>query len=235
MTQAALRADAITKTYPGRPPTPVLHGVDLTVDPGERLAIVGRSGAGKSTLLNILGLLDTPTAGDFHLLGTDTRTLSASARSRHRSADLGFVFQEHHVLGARTVAENLEIKLAISTTPRRARAEMVAQSLERVGLSHRQQAHGRSLSGGEKQRLAVARAILTSPRVLLADEPTGNLDRENADLILGLFDAQACDGVAVIVITHSEATARWADRALVLDDGVLDDGARDAGVLGGKG
>lgn len=232
---AALRTEAITKTYPGRPPTPVLHGVELTVDVGERLAIVGRSGAGKSTLLNILGLLDTPTSGDYHLLGVDTRTLPASARSRHRSTDLGFVFQEHHVLGARTVAENLEIKLAISETPRRARAQRVAQALERVGLGHRKQAHGRSLSGGEKQRLAVARAILTSPPVLLADEPTGNLDRENAELILGLFDAQARDGVAVIVITHSDATARWADRALVLDDGVLCSGAHGTGPLDGKG
>lgn len=219
----AIRARAITKTYAGRPPTPVLFGVDLEVEEGERLAIFGRSGAGKSTLLNILGLLDVPSAGSYEVLGVDTLALSASARARHRASDLGFIFQEHHVLGARTVAENLAIKLSISRTPPRAREALVREALGQVALEHRRDAPGRLLSGGEKQRLAVARAILTNPRVLLADEPTGNLDRGNADRVLGLFDAQANRGVAVVVITHDPTTAKWADRAVELDAGVLID------------
>ena len=221
---SALCARGVTKTYPGRPPTPVLLGVDLDVAHGERVVIFGPSGAGKSTLLNILGLLDVPTAGRYEVLGADTGTLSASARARHRATDLGFVFQEHHVLGARTVAENLDIKLSISRIEPRLRDALVGEALAMVGLGHRRDAPGRLLSGGEKQRLAVARAVLTRPRVVLADEPTGNLDRANADNILALLDAQAAQGVAVVVITHDPGNARWADRALELDAGTLDGG-----------
>ncbi|TQL02105.1 ABC transporter ATP-binding protein [Cellulomonas sp. SLBN-39] len=195
--------------------------MDLEVEDGERLAIFGRSGAGKSTLLNILGLLDVPSAGTYEVLGVDTLALSASARDKHRSSDLGFIFQEHRVLGARTVAENLAIRLSIARTPQRDRGRLVNDALGQVALEHRRDAPGRLLSGGEKQRLAVARAILTNPRVLLADEPTGNLDRGNADRILELFDAQAARGVAVVVITHDPSTAGWADRSVELDAGVL--------------
>ncbi|GIG19692.1 ABC transporter ATP-binding protein [Cellulomonas chitinilytica] len=225
MSRPALEVRDVTKTYVGHPPTPVLHGVDLSVGAGERVAIFGSSGSGKSTLLNILGLLDVPTSGAYDLLGQDTCALSSSTRAKHRASALGFVFQEHHVLGARTVAENLAIKLAISGVGRRGRADLVRDALTQVGLTHRRNAPGRLLSGGEKQRLAVARAILTQPPVLLADEPTGNLDRANADNILDLFDSQARKGVAVVVITHDPTTARWADRALELDGGRLRLGA----------
>jgi putative ABC transport system ATP-binding protein len=220
-----LRAVAVTRTYAPAgdvPPVHALRGVDLEVRAGERVAIVGRSGAGKSTLLNILGLLDEPSSGSYALLGRETADVTHAARDALRADVLGFVFQDSHVLGHRTVAENVSLKLAVARVPRAARADLVADVLARVGLTHRADALGRLLSGGEKQRLAIARAIVTQPPVLLADEPTGNLDGDNADVVLALFDEQAARGTAVVVITHDPRLAAWADRALVLDAGHLD-------------
>ncbi len=214
-----LRSVDVHKTYPGNPKVHALRGIDFAVCAGERVAVVGPSGSGKSTLLNIVGLLDVPTSGRYEFLGRDTRTIRSRERDRIRAAELGFVFQDAHVLGARTVAENLDIRLAITGTPRARRAREVHDVLGEVGLAHRRDALGRLLSGGERQRLAVARAVLTAPRVLLADEPTGNLDRENADRVLELFDAQAKAGVAVVVITHDTRIADWADRAVLIADG----------------
>lgn len=217
----ALRAEGVFKTYSSDPPVEVLRGVDLTVSAGERVAIVGPSGSGKSTLLNIIGLLDTPSAGAYHLLGEDTSRLRGRKRDAVRSASLGFVFQDNHILGHRTVFENLGLRLAITDIATPDRAPLIDAVLDRVGLTHRRGALGRLLSGGEAQRLAVARAVITAPRLLLADEPTGNLDPDNATMILDLFDEQAAAGVAVIVITHDPRIARWADRALSLRDGLL--------------
>jgi putative ABC transport system ATP-binding protein len=218
----ALTVRGVTKTYPGHPAVQALCGVDLDVDAGERVAILGRSGAGKSTLLNILGLLDRPTAGSYRLLGDEVGSLGERGRDELRTRAIGFVFQEAHVLGHRTVRENLAIKLAINRIPRRDRAHRVRASLERVGLDHRIDAQGRLLSGGEKQRLAIARAISTGPSVLLADEPTGNLDPANSAAVLQLFDGQAAEGVAVVVITHDMHVAAWADRAVTLEAGRLE-------------
>nr|WP_166772074.1 ABC transporter ATP-binding protein [Cellulomonas uda] len=209
-----LRARDVHKTYRTDPPVPVLTGVDLELRAGERVAVVGRSGSGKSTFLNIVGLLDTPTSGQVELLGQDTGALSAHARDRLRAGTLGFVFQEHHVLGHRTVAENLEIAASISGTPRARRPALVSAALARVGLTGRQQALGRLLSGGEKQRL------------VLADEPTGSLDPQNAENVLALFDEQAAAGVAVLVITHDDRIAAWADRTVRLRAGRLEKGVR---------
>jgi putative ABC transport system ATP-binding protein len=220
----AIVVRGVRKTYHSRPPVTALCGVDLEVAAGERVAISGRSGAGKSTLLNILGLLDTPSVGEYRLLGHDVRVLSGARRDQLRSRELGFVFQENHVLGDRTVDENVELKLAIAQVPRRDRERLIAAALARVGLAHRRLALARLLSGGEKQRLAVARAMINSPRVLLADEPTGNLDDENAVELLSLFDEHAADGVAVVVITHDTSVAAWADRSLQLVDGMLSGG-----------
>lgn len=211
---SVLRAVDVHKTYLTDPPVPVLAGVDLELEPGERVAVVGRSGSGKSTFLNIVGLLDAPSSGRVELLGQDTGVLSARGRDRLRARTLGFVFQEHHVLGHRTVAENLQIAAAIAGTPTAQRGPLVGAALERVGLSGRQDSLGRLLSGGEKQRLGVARAVLSSPRLVLADEPTGNLDPENAENVLRLFDEQAAVGVAVLVITHDDRIAAWADRTV---------------------
>lgn len=212
----------IRKTYMVKPPVEVLKGVDLTVQAGERVAIVGHSGAGKSTLLNIVGLLDEPSDGSYRLAGEETKSLSARRRDRLRANMLGFVFQDYHVLGHRTVIENLELKLAINSIPLKERKEMVDRVLGQVGLEHRGDSLTRLLSGGEKQRLAIGRAMLTSPQVLLADEPTGNLDEVNANTVLNLFDGQAEGDVAVVVITHDERISNWADRVLHLIDGRIE-------------
>lgn len=221
MTAPSLYARAVTKTYPASPPVEALTGADLDVWPGERLAILGRSGAGKSTLLNILGLLDSPTSGEYSVLGTPVAGLSAGRRDRLRAKALGFVFQSSHVLGHRTVRENVLLKLTTADVPRAERAHLIDDVLAKVGLDERRDARGGTLSGGEKQRLAFARAIVTSPQVILADEPTGNLDDDNTQKVLDLLEAQTAAGVSVVVITHDPRTARWADRTLWLADGRL--------------
>lgn len=212
----------VTKTYDVDPPVEALRGVDLDVCEGERVAVLGRSGSGKSTLLNIVGLLDEPTSGTYSLAGEDVSRVGGKVRDRLRATMLGFVFQESHVLGHRTVEENVSLGLMAAGLARDVRASMVTEVLGRVGLTHRATTPGRLLSGGEKQRLAVARAVAPSPRVLLADEPTGNLDDVNARGVLDLFDEQAARGVAVVVITHDARTAAWADRRLDLVDGRIE-------------
>lgn len=211
----------ITKTYEVTPPVPVLHGVDFAVDPGERVSIIGRSGAGKSTLLNILGLLDVPSSGQYLLDGHHVENLPDRKRDQFRARTLGFVFQDFHVLGHRSVAENLELKLSISAVTHDQRAEMINNVLTAVGLSERACSPARLLSGGEKQRLAIARAMITNPQIILADEPTGNLDEDNTGAVLELFDREAAQGVAVVVITHDDRLSTWADRVLILDGGTL--------------
>lgn len=216
-----IEASGMTKTFDVQPPVHVLRGVDLRVQAGERVVIVGRSGAGKSTLLNILGLLDEASAGSYRLGGRETSGLRPRARDTLRAGGIGFVFQDYHVLGHRTCAENVALKLAAVGMPRSQRESAIHDVLGRVGLSHRLHSPGGLLSGGEKQRLAVARAVATRPMLLLADEPTGNLDPVNARTVLDLFDAQADAGVAVVVITHDDRTHEWADRSLVLEGGHL--------------
>lgn len=211
----------LTKTYPASPPVRALTGLELTVNEAERVAVVGKSGSGKSTLLNILGLLDIPTSGSYRLLGEETEKASARRRDRLRAEYLGFVFQDFHVLGHRTTYENIELKLAILNIAPRLRPSMIHETLERVGLVDRMHSLARLLSGGEKQRLAIARAIVTRSQILLADEPTGNLDEENTNIVLELFDEQAEQGVSVVVITHDPRIASWADRKLSLQDGCL--------------
>lgn len=218
---SVLELEGISKTYDIDPPIVVLSGLELAVAPGEKVAIFGESGAGKSTLLNILGLLDTASSGEYRLAGIDAMHLSAKQTDLVRSEYIGFVFQDFHILGHRTVAENLDIKLAISKIPRSERESFISSTLDRVGLSHRKNSLGRLLSGGEKQRLAIARAIMTEPALLLADEPTGNLDSRHAQAVLDLFDEQAKKGSAVVIITHDDRIARWAERVLVLRDGRL--------------
>lgn len=221
-TASVIDARGIEKVFPYG--VVALRGADLTVMPGERVAIWGESGAGKSTLLNILGLLDDQSAGTYSLAGKDTARLSARGKDRLRAEAVGFVFQAYHVLGHRTVAQNVALKLTTAGTPRRTRAGAVSAVVDAVGLSHREHALGATLSGGEKQRLAIARAIVSRPVVLLADEPTGNLDHANAVGVLELFDAQASAGVAVVVITHDDRTAAWADRIVELHDGRMHGG-----------
>lgn len=199
----------------------VLTDVSATFDRGERVAIVGGSGAGKSTLLNILGLLDAADSGTYELLGVEVGSLSERSRDAMRARELGFVFQAHHILGHRTAWENVALKLSTVHAPVAERGDRIHAALESVDLSSRASALGRTLSGGEKQRLALARAMVGDPVLLLADEPTGNLDDDNTRRILGLFADQARVGVAVVVITHDARVAAWADSAYILEDGHL--------------
>ncbi|WP_279058290.1 ABC transporter ATP-binding protein [Mobiluncus mulieris] len=211
----------LTKTYAVTPPVEVLRGLNLEVETGEKVLIVGYSGAGKSTLLNILGLLDEPSGGEYLFEDEHVEHLPEARRNFIRARKIGFVFQDFHVLGHRSVTENLELKLSINHIPHARRETMIAGALETVGLSGRADALTRLLSGGEKQRLAFARAVICDPQLILADEPTGNLDQKNAATILELLDAQAEKDVTVVVISHDERLRDWADRVLRLEDGVL--------------
>jgi putative ABC transport system ATP-binding protein len=221
---------AVTRAYPGPPPVTALHDVDLTLDAGEYCAITGPSGSGKSTLLNLLGLLDRPTGGVYEVAGQDVTHLRAGEVDRLRSRTFGFVFQSAHMVNRWSLAANVSLGLRAQHFPRRQRPAAVRQALELVGLGHRADARAVDLSGGERQRAAIARAACTRPAVLLADEPTGNLDSRNAEGMLTLFDRIHAEGVTVIVITHDESVATRARRRIRVHDGEVRDGEVRDGV-----
>jgi ABC-type lipoprotein export system ATPase subunit len=209
------------RTYGSDPPVHALRNVDLLIRRGDWLAIVGPSGSGKSTLLNILGCLDRPTTGAYLIDGIDAGGLSDDERAALRAQRIGFVFQTFHLLGHRTALENVmlaDVYAGGERTDRRARAE---RSLEQVGMAHRRDFMPTKLSGGEQQRVAIARALLGSPRLLLCDEPTGNLDTVNTDSVLALFDDLALGGLTLVVITHDEDVAAHARRVVRIVDGHL--------------
>lgn len=204
--------------------TAVLKSVDLTLLPGEAVAIIGPSGSGKSTLLNILGTLDRPTEGQMLLDGRDLTTLDERALAEVRSSEIGFVFQLHHLLPQCTVLENVLVPtLAAGAVKRSEKAEARARRLlERVGLSERLSHRPGMLSGGERQRVAVVRALINEPKLLLADEPTGALDRASAENLADLFVAlNQEEGVSLVVVTHSMDLARRMSRVLEIRDGAL--------------
>ncbi|GIF75238.1 ABC transporter ATP-binding protein [Asanoa siamensis] len=211
----------VGRTYPGSPPVTALRPTDMIVHTGESVAITGRSGSGKSTILHLLGLLDDPSEGSYLLDGVDTRGLADRDRTRLRATRIGFVFQAFHLLGHRTALENVVIALLYHGVPRRDRAPRAAEALDRVGLAHRAHALPTTMSGGERQRVAIARALVTQPAVLLADEPTGNLDSTTADGVLALFDELHGQGQTIILVTHDQAVAARAHRRLRIHDGVV--------------
>jgi putative ABC transport system ATP-binding protein len=213
----------LSKTFPmGAGPVRALRQVSLTIDSGEYLAIRGPSGCGKSTLLHILGCVDTPSSGTLHIDGREVSALPDSERSALRLRRIGFVFQRFFLLPMLTAAENVEVPQAEAGVPRSERRQRTAELLDYVGLTHRKGHRPAQLSGGEAQRVAVARALANRPQLLLADEPTGELDRATGDQIALLLDRVQSDGTAVVVVTHDAALAERAARTLLMRDGQIE-------------
>ncbi|HJP30873.1 MAG: ABC transporter ATP-binding protein [Candidatus Latescibacteria bacterium] len=208
-----------------------LSGLDVRLDRGEYVAIMGPSGSGKSTLMNIVGCLDTPTSGTYHLDGVDVSDMNANDLADVRNKQIGFVFQTFNLLARSTALHNVELPLLYGGTRRRLRRDRAEDALERVGLIDRMDHRPNELSGGERQRVAIARALANGPSLLLADEPTGNLDSRTGDEIMALFDALHGEGNTVILVTHEESIARHANRLVRILDGVVasDDRTDDQG------
>ncbi|MGC8640873.1 MAG: ABC transporter ATP-binding protein [Isosphaeraceae bacterium] len=220
-----LRTDRLGKTYPDGQ-VQALRGVSLELAEHEFVAIVGPSGCGKSTLLNLLGGLDTPSEGDIFFRG---KPLSRINRDRYRAREIGFVFQSFHLLSTLSALENVQVPMFETSWSRRARADRAGRLIEQVGLAHRRDHRPRSLSVGERQRVAIARALANEPSLLLADEPTGNLDSQSQGEILQLLnDLHHQHGLALLLITHSSEVAAAADRVIRLRDGhVVESGSRE--------
>ena len=198
-----------------------LDGVDLTIAAGEYVSLMGPSGSGKSTLLNIIGLLDRPTAGTYRLNGRDTTTLSDDEQARARSENIGFVFQFFHLVPRLTAAENVELPLVLAGRAPIDRRPMVETAIDQMGLTERAHHRPDQLSGGERQRVAIARATVMRPGVLLADEPTGNLDSTTGKEVVQIIEALHTAGMAVIVVTHDPQIGERAARSLTMMDGRL--------------
>ncbi len=203
--------------------TAALDDVSLEVKPGEFLAIMGPSGCGKSTLLNILGLIDSPTSGSYWFRGEDIARCSEEELTLRRRAGVGFVFQSFNLIDDLNVTENVEVALLYVGVPRAERRERIAVALERVDLAHRARHMPKQLSGGQQQRVAVARALVANPKLILADEPTGNLDTANGEAVMEMLTRIMNGGTTIVMVTHSEEHAKRAHRVVNMLDGRLVD------------
>jgi putative ABC transport system ATP-binding protein len=218
--QALIHLEGVSKVfYTEDVETHALANVHLQIRPGEFVAIAGPSGCGKTTLLSILGLLDTPTAGVYRLVGQPVESLTAGQRAQIRNREIGFIFQAFNLIGDLTVYENVELPLTYRGMPQSERRQRVHDALERVGMAHRTNHYPAQLSGGQQQRVAVARAIAGSPSVLLADEPTGNLDSTNGEAVMDLLRELHRGGATLVMVTHDPRYAEYAERSIHLFDG----------------
>ena len=199
--------------------TTALNQVNLEIEKGEFIAIMGPSGCGKSTLLNILGMLDTPNSGSYNFLGQDVENCSERELAIVRKQNIGFIFQSFNLIDELTVAENVELPLLYQKMPAKERAERVQEVLERVKIAHRGGHRPQQLSGGQQQRVAVARAVVTNPNLILADEPTGNLDTTNGEEVLNLLGQLNSDGTTIVMVTHDQGHADHASRVVHMLDG----------------
>ena len=203
--------------------TTALNGVSLEVKDGEFVAIMGPSGCGKSTLLSILGLLDNPTSGNYYLDGEEVGHLKERARTNYRKGRIGFVFQSFNLIDELTVEENVDLQLKYLDVPKVERKERVLEILRKVSLSQRAKHYPQQLSGGQQQRVAIARAVVGRPKLILADEPTGNLDSKNSEEVMALLSQLNAEGTTIVMVTHSQHDATYANRVINLLDGAIVD------------
>jgi putative ABC transport system ATP-binding protein len=221
--QAVIELDEVYKTYAtGSLEVHALRGVSLAISEGEYVAVMGPSGSGKSTLMHIVGCLDVPSSGRYRLAGTDVSAMDEVDLAHVRNKRIGFVFQQFNLLPSLSAWRNVELPLCYTGVPRHERRERALAALDRVGLADRVEHRPGELSGGQQQRVAVARALVTDPALILADEPTGNLDSRSSDDVLGLLDELHAAGRTVVVITHESSVAERAGRTLRIRDGQLD-------------
>ena len=222
-----IRTEGLKKEYQlGSEVVRALRGVDLTVERNEYVAIMGPSGSGKSTLMNLIGCLDTPTAGEYWLNGTPVAKLRDDELAYIRNKEIGFVFQTFNLLARATALHNVELPLIYAGVPKKERRERAAAMLEKVGLAERMGHKPNELSGGQRQRVAVARALVNNPAILLADEPTGNLDSKTSQEIMALFDELHQEGQTIILVTHEPDIADYAQRIITLRDGLIESDLR---------
>ena len=220
MADSLIHLEGVKKVfYTEEVETHALAGIYLDIKAGEYVSIEGPSGCGKSTLLSILGLLDTPTEGSYEINGRSVENLTLAERARIRNREVGFIFQAFNLIGDLTVYENVELPLTYRGTPAKERKEKVQRALERVGMAHRMKHYPAQLSGGQQQRVAVARAVVGDPSILLADEPTGNLDSSNGEAVMDLLKELHAAGSTICMVTHDPRYARHAARTIQLFDG----------------
>ena len=223
MNQPILHLSGITKTYrQGDLEFQALKGVDLEIQKGEMVALMGPSGSGKTTLMQVIGLLDRPTNGSYHLRGRDVTQLSENERAEARNTDIGFVFQAFHLLSRQNLLENVEVPMVYAGWPAKERRERAMHVLEKVGIADKWRNLPSQISGGQKQRVAVARALTLSPAILLADEPTGNLDSRTSVEIMSLFQDLNDEGSTVVIVTHEPDIGDHCKRIVRLRDGLLE-------------